>query len=89
LATRVVNDARAEFVDWPLTPGSAAAGRLVAELGLPRTVVLVSIRRGRELLIPHGDTRLEAGDVITALCERGSAAAAQWALNNPTGLQSG
>ncbi len=63
-------DARAEFVDLELGPDSPAIGKTVAELHLPRSAVLVSIRRGRELVIPHGDSRLQAGDVVTALSER-------------------
>lgn len=68
--TRSVNDARAQLVDFTLAPDSRAVNKTVAELGLPRAAVLVSIRRERDLLIPHGDTRLQAGDVVTALCER-------------------
>jgi Trk K+ transport system NAD-binding subunit len=64
-----------------LTPEARAIGKTVAELGLPRTVVLVSIRRGQELVIPHGDTRLQAGDIVTALCERESAEQIVLALN--------
>jgi CIC family chloride channel protein len=59
----------AEFVDFPLSPGSAAIGKRISELSLPKEVVLVSVRRGRELIIPHGDTRLEEHDVITMLCK--------------------
>jgi Trk K+ transport system NAD-binding subunit len=33
--------------------------------------VMVLIRRGRDLLIPHGDTIISAGDTVTVLCERG------------------
>jgi CIC family chloride channel protein len=69
-AISAVNHSRAEFLEVHILPGSHAAGLTVAELNLPRPVVLVSIRRGRELVIPHGDTRLESGDVVTALCER-------------------
>ena len=69
-ATRAISDTRAEFVDVPLAPDSIAVGKAVAELDLPRAAVLVSIRRGHELVIPHGDTRLQAGDIVTALCER-------------------
>jgi len=68
--SRVVNDARAQFIDTTLASGSRAAGRTVAKLNLPRPAVLVSIRRGRNLLIPHGDTKLRTGDVVTLLCER-------------------
>jgi chloride channel protein, CIC family len=69
-ATQAVNHARAEFVEVTIPPGSLVTGLTVAELDLPRAAVLVSIRRGRDLLIPHGDTKLESGDVVTALCER-------------------
>ena len=72
-AMHAVGHSRAEFVEVHIPPGSQAAGLTVAELDLPRAAVLVSIRRGRELVIPHGDTRLESGDVVTALCERESA----------------
>jgi CIC family chloride channel protein len=69
-APHTVGDARTKFVDMSLGSNAAAVGKTVAELTLPRETVLVSIRRGRRLLIPHGDTRLEVGDVVTALCEQ-------------------
>ncbi|MCL4300549.1 MAG: chloride channel protein [Anaerolineae bacterium] len=69
-AMQTLNDTQAEFVDVSLSLHSCAVGKTVAELNLPREAVLVSIRRGRELIIPHGDTRLQAGDTVTALCER-------------------
>jgi CIC family chloride channel protein len=69
-AARMVDHSRAEFVEVRIPAESAAANLTVAELSLPRSAVLVSIRRGRELVIPHGDTRIEIGDVITALCQR-------------------
>jgi CIC family chloride channel protein len=68
-ATRAVNHASAQFVEVAVEPNSVIAGTQVAELGLPRAAVLVSIRRGRELVIPHGDTLLQPGDTITALCD--------------------
>jgi CIC family chloride channel protein len=71
----------AEFVDVALSPGSSAIGQAVAALSLPRDAVLVSIRRGAELVIPHGDTRLETGDVITALCSRACAETVRAILN--------
>jgi CIC family chloride channel protein len=83
----VVRDTQAEFVDVPLAPDSAAIGRSIAELGLPRAVVLVSIRRGHELVIPHGDTQLRAGDVVTALCEREHVGEVKAILNPPTGAK--
>ena len=82
--TRAVSDARAEFVDVPLAADSPAIGKTVAEMGLPRAAVLVSVRRGRELLIPRGDTRLLVGDVVTALCEREYAEQVRTMLNRPS-----
>ena len=49
---------------------SLAVGKTIAVLDLPRAAVLVSIQRGDEVIIPHGDTHLHAGDVVTTLCER-------------------
>jgi chloride channel protein, CIC family len=66
-----VSDSRTQFMDMTLAPGSRASGKAVAGLGLPRGAVMVLVRRGRDLLIPHGDTILAAGDTITVLCERG------------------
>jgi Trk K+ transport system NAD-binding subunit len=49
---------------------SQANGKTIAELGIPRAAVLVSIQRGDEIIIPRGDTVLHEGDVVTTLCER-------------------
>ena len=67
---RVAQSARVRFVEVALTPDSHVVRKHVAEITLPRGVVLVSIRRGRDVLIPHGDTQLMPGDIVTALCER-------------------
>jgi CIC family chloride channel protein len=64
-----INDNQAEFVDIPLIINAATIGKQIRELDLPRASVLVSIRRGHDLVIPHGDTFLQPGDVITALCQ--------------------
>ncbi|HZD56357.1 MAG TPA: chloride channel protein [Anaerolineales bacterium] len=68
-----VKDSSAQFVDVLLVPGSHSVGKTIATLHLPREAVLVSIRRGQDLVIPHGDTVLQVGDVVTALCERACA----------------
>jgi CIC family chloride channel protein len=56
----------AAFYEVPVPPGSAAAGKLVKDLGWPEEAVLVSIRREASVIIPHGDTMLQANDTITA-----------------------
>jgi Trk K+ transport system NAD-binding subunit len=71
----------ARFVDVPIFEGSPALSRRVANVQLPTPALLVSIRRGRQLVIPHGDTVLEVGDVVTALCPEDSVTALQAALS--------
>lgn len=66
--TSAVNDAHAQFTEIKISPD--ASEKTVADLALPRASVIVSIRRGHDLLIPHGDTHLLPGDTVTVLCER-------------------
>jgi CIC family chloride channel protein len=75
-----LNDSRTQFLEMILLPESVATGKKVSEVNLPRASVLVSIRRGRELLIPRGDTMLEDGDIVTLLCKRESSNEAREAL---------
>ncbi len=63
------NHAATEFLEVTIPVAAGAIGKSVAQLRLPRSAVLVSITRGDEVIIPRGDTRLRAGDVVTTLCE--------------------
>ncbi len=63
-------ETRTQFLELTLSEDSSAVGKTIAELGIPRTAVLVSIQRGEEIIIPRGDTTLRVGDVVTTLCER-------------------
>jgi CIC family chloride channel protein len=49
--------------------GSACAGRRVGEIAWPRECVIATLRRGTQVLIPHGDTLLKPGDVLVAVAE--------------------
>jgi CPA1 family monovalent cation:H+ antiporter len=68
----LVEDAetRTQFLEITIPDDSLAIGKTIAELGIPRAAVLVSIQRGDETIIPRGDTLVHAGDVVTTLCER-------------------
>jgi ABC-type multidrug transport system fused ATPase/permease subunit/CBS domain-containing protein len=68
------------FLELRLGPDDAAVGREVRELSLPQECILVSIRRGTRARIPHGDTRLQAGDLVVALTHPASAPALREAL---------
>lgn len=64
LAQRI--DPGAGYYDFRVPPGSIADGVTVSEVGWPAGSTLVSVRRGRQVLVPTGGTRLAAGDVVTA-----------------------
>jgi CIC family chloride channel protein len=49
--------------------GSHLDGKLVSEIGLPEGSLVASVRRGRRVTIPHGKTRLEAGDQIAIVAK--------------------
>jgi CIC family chloride channel protein len=49
--------------------GSHLDGKLVSEIGLPEGSLVASVRRGRRVTIPHGKTRLAAGDQIAIVAK--------------------
>ena len=59
-----------EYVRLELPADAWAVGKRVTDLPLPADCVLVSIRRGREVIVPHGDTLLQPGDRITVFATR-------------------
>lgn len=56
----------AGYYDFRIPAGSIADGRKVRDVAWPEGSTLVSVRRGREVLVPAGDTGLFADDVVTA-----------------------
>jgi Trk K+ transport system NAD-binding subunit len=81
-----LNDA--EFANVKITPGSASEGRLISELKLPEECLIVSVRRGNQLIIPHGYTRLHAKDQLTIFAENECLAAVEQNLEDPDASQS-
>nr|MBN1228220.1 CBS domain-containing protein [Anaerolineae bacterium] len=57
-----------EFVELILEESDAAVGRSLRELAslLPNDCIVVSIKRGGRVMIPHGNTIFQAGDLVTA-----------------------
>lgn len=54
-----------------LAPDSWTVGKKVSELMLPKGIVLVAIFRRGEVLVPRGETLLEADDEVLALAKTG------------------
>jgi cell volume regulation protein A len=58
--------------EFRIPEDSPAVGRQVVDLRLPHRVLIVLIRRNGEGIVPSGGTVIEAGDVLTVLCEASS-----------------
>lgn len=63
-ATHVGAQKDMNFIKVPIREGDAWVGKRVAELGLPRRVIMALIKRDDKILIPRGDTELMEDDVI-------------------------
>lgn len=64
----------ADFEEVHIPAGSVADGRLLKEVPVPGGATIVSIRRGLEVLVPDGNTRLRHGDILTVFGRAGVSA---------------
>ncbi|MFB6168995.1 MAG: Trk system potassium transporter TrkA [Haloferacaceae archaeon] len=64
----ILEDDRAEVIEVEIAEESPLAGRPIREsvADLPNEVVIGAIARGDELVVPRGDTVVEAGDHVVA-----------------------
>lgn len=53
------------YVEFVLKDEDTCNNAMVKDLSLPDTINMVSIKRGEQMIIPRGHTRLNTGDVIT------------------------
>jgi CIC family chloride channel protein len=67
---RLESEAKVGFLEFEVPPDSKALGQALTQLGIPRGVIIVSVRRGDRVIVPKGDTRIEPGDQITAFLEQ-------------------
>jgi CIC family chloride channel protein len=58
------------FVHIDIPFESSVVGRRVSDIDLPETCLIVSVRRGRRLRIPHGDMVLHGGDRVMVFADR-------------------
>jgi len=57
----------AHLVEVTLAPESPAAGMELSRLGMPRDATVVAVVRREHVVVPRGDTVLEAGDEVLVL----------------------
>ena len=57
----------ARLVEVTLADGSPALGVALRELGLPRDATVVAVVRERHVIVPRGETLMQAGDEVLVL----------------------
>lgn len=79
----------AEIIELAVSQGSPIAGRTLGEAAKDGVIgddaLMVAVQRGDDLVTPRGDTRIEAGDVITVYSPRGFGDASMAGLAGPDG----
>lgn len=63
---RIRSQPGADFYVVEVPEGSGIANKAVAEISWPGDIVLVSIQRSTTVHVPHGDTMIRVGDLLTA-----------------------
>jgi CPA1 family monovalent cation:H+ antiporter len=66
--------------DLTVDKGAAADGKLVKDIPWPKNFVIVSLRRGAQVIIPKGDTAIAYGDVLTIVGETNTIREARWLI---------
>lgn len=64
---------RVDVHEITIESGAHCIGFRVRDIAWPRDCVIATIRRGRRLLIPRGETTLQADDVLAVVAEEGEA----------------
>jgi trk system potassium uptake protein TrkA len=65
------SDSDAEAIELEVGPNSKAIGKTLADLKLPRSMIIGGVQRGDEAFVPRGNTTIELGDhlIVIALPE--------------------
>jgi chloride channel protein, CIC family len=58
-----------DVIEVAVEPGSKCERMAMKDIPWPQQCIIATLRRGRQVLIPHGDTVLEAGDVLAVVAE--------------------
>jgi chloride channel protein, CIC family len=66
---KLVSHSGNRFAEYEVKSGSAADGQPLAVLPLPKGCIVVSILREERLMIPRGNTVMQAGDILTVFVE--------------------
>ncbi len=62
-----IETARDHLNEVRVRAGSIAVGKTLVELNLPKEILVVLIQRGKETIVPRGNTLIEAKDVLVIM----------------------
>ncbi|MDR3263966.1 MAG: NAD-binding protein [Clostridiales bacterium] len=62
-----IGEARVSIAEVPITESAPVAGKRLKEINLPKEVIIGCILRGEKSMIPRGDTRILAGDMLVLI----------------------
>ncbi len=53
-----------QLMEFTVRPDHKWAGKMIMEAGLPKDILIVMIKRGSDVVVPNGSTKLLPGDVL-------------------------
>jgi CIC family chloride channel protein len=59
-----------EFLHLQISPDSVVVGKQIHQLSLPENCLVLSIRRGTNLMIARGNTTIQEGDTVTVFADQ-------------------
>ena len=72
LDSDTLNKGKAGICTMTLPPETALDGKMLKDLTLPQSSLVISILRGDNMMIPNGFTVIHSGDEVVAVCEGSS-----------------
>ena len=70
LDLRDITDIRNKLVEVTVSANSPAINRQIVNLGLPQSSLIVLISRNQDILVPNGNTIIEAEDTLFILADK-------------------
>ena len=58
------NEQEINFMKVPMTRRDKWVGQAIKDLGIPRGVIVAAVQRGREVVVPRGDTVIQEHDTL-------------------------
>lgn len=59
-----------DLYDFYISENSAAIGKTIIELGMPKESLIVMINRNEQYIVPSGSTSIEKGDIVLVLMSK-------------------